>query len=218
MKLLAFATLALLVLAGRPLPADSLPERIHEATRILEKKQGSATSIPQAVIAHCKGIAFATVTKGGLGIGGLGGEGVILLHNGNWSAPFAYDLAGGSIGAQIGFSTTRYILVLNSNYAVSQFTHPGKLKWDATAMGTAGEDNGIESQTTAELEAREILVYRDSGGLFGGATVGGSNLTIRDDINQAAYGPHTYIRDILESRVTLPPSANRLYQILNGQR
>jgi len=63
-----------------------------------------------------------------------------------------------------------------------------------------------------------VLVYRDSGGLFGGATFGGSSIEVKDEINQDAYGEHIHVRDILEGTVLPPANAKRLYDLLDGKR
>jgi lipid-binding SYLF domain-containing protein len=206
------------------LRADDVEQRISDATAMLEKKQGSLNPIPQELLANARGVAFCIITKGGLGIGGMGGEGIVFLHKPNtpapsWTAPSAFNISGGSLGAQIGFSQIKYIMILNTDAAVRQFSSSeGKLKWDATAMGTAGDDTGVESESTHELSEKAIIIYRDSGGIFGGATFGGSTIEVKDSVNQDAYGPHIFVRDIFEGTVPPPHSAERLYHLLNGQR
>ena len=135
-----------------------------------------------------------------------------------WRAPSAFNISGASLGAQLGFSSISYIIVLNSERAIGQFIGEGKMKWDATATGTAGPDTGVESESTRELEKHDVLVYRDSGGLFGGATFGGSSIEVKDEINQDAYGEHIHVRDILEGTVLPPANAKRLYDLLDGKR
>ena len=203
--------------------AADIAERIEAATAMLEKKQGSMTPIPQEILDHAKGIAFATITKAGIGIGGMGGEGIVLLHKPgtpapSWSAPSAFNISGGSLGAQIGFATNRVIIVLNTDAAVRQFSGSGKVKWDATASGTAGEDNASESESTAALEGHAMLFYKDTGGLFGGATFGGITIETKNSINHEFYGSHIYVRDIFEGKVPAPHEAERLYHVLNGQK
>jgi lipid-binding SYLF domain-containing protein len=217
---------SLLLLLGSTLllHAADLEQRIYHATRILEQRQGSADPIPTEILQNAKGVAICTILKGGIGIGGQGGEGIIMVHHADpsgtqtWRAPSAFNISGASIGAQLGFSTTKYIIILNTENAVGQFVNTGKVKWDATAAGTAGDDTVVESQSTRNLEQHAVLIYRDSGGIFGGATLGGSSIEVKDEINQEYYGPHIYIRDILEGRVTPPRSASRLYELLNSGR
>ncbi|HUB68675.1 MAG TPA: lipid-binding SYLF domain-containing protein [Candidatus Methylacidiphilales bacterium] len=222
MKTILIPCLSLFLLA--PLVrADDINERIADAIKMLEKKQGSLSPIPQELLTNARGVAFATIEKGGLGIGGMGGEGIVFLHKPltpppSWSAPSAFNISGGSLGAQIGFSEIRYIFILNTDAAVRQFSGEGKVKWDATAMGTAGTDTAVESESTRELSQQAVIVYRDSGGIFGGATLGGSTIETKNSVNQMAYGPNIFVRDIFEGRIPPPPAAERLYRLLNGER
>lgn len=223
MKILLSTSLALLLASTLFLRAANMEERIHNATHIVEKRQGSDDPIPAEILQNAKGVAICTIIKGGIGIGGQGGEGIVLIrHLGGtapvWRAPSAFNISGASLGAQLGFSSISYIIVLNTERAIGQFVGEGKMKWDATATGTAGPDTGVESQSTRDLERRDVLVYRDSGGIFGGATFGGSSIEVKTEINQMAYGEHIHIRDIIEGKVPLPQSAQRLYELLDGKR
>src|SRR5476649_1438951 len=223
MKYLLATSLALILASTSFTRAADMDERIHNATRIVEKRQGSDDPIPAEILQNARGVAICTILKGGIGIGGQGGEGIILIrHLGGaapvWRAPSAFNISGASLGAQLGFSSISYIIVLNTDRAIGQFVGQGKVKWDATATGTAGGDTGVESESTRDLEKRDVLVYRDSGGLFGGATFGGSSIEVKSEINQEAYGEHIHVRDILEGRVQPPQSAGRLYDLLDGKR
>jgi lipid-binding SYLF domain-containing protein len=223
MKFLLSASLALLLASTSVTRAADMEERIQNATHIVEKRQGSDDPIPAEILQNAKAVAICTIIKGGIGIGGQGGEGIILIrHLGGpvpvWRAPSAFNISGASVGAQLGFTSISYIIVLNSERAIGQFIGSGSVKWDATATGTAGTDTGVESQSTRDLERQEILVYRDSGGLFGGATFGGSSIEVKSEINHEAYGPQGHVRDILEGRVPPPASAQRLYDLLDGKR
>jgi len=223
MKLFLSTSLSLLLASSLFTRAADMDERIHDATRIVEKRQGSDDPIPAEILQNAKGVAICTIIKGGIGIGGQGGEGIVLIrHLGGaapvWRAPSAFNISGASIGAQLGFSSISYIIVLNTERAIGQFVGEGKTKWDATATGTAGADTGVESQSTRDLEKRDVLVYRDSGGLFGGATFGGSSIEVKNEINEEAYGEHIHVRDILEGTVPVPANAQRLYNLLDGKR
>jgi lipid-binding SYLF domain-containing protein len=224
MKFLLSTSLALLLVSTSFIRAADMDERIHNAIKIVDKRQGSDDPIPNEILQNAKGIAICTILKGGIGIGGQGGEGIILIRHMSdgaapvWRAPSAFNISGASLGAQLGFSSISYIIVLNTERAIGQFVGEGKMKWDATATGTAGPDTGVESQSTRDLEKQDVLVYRDSGGLFGGATFGGSSIEVKDEINQDAYGEHILVRDILEGRVPPPPVAQRLYDLLDGKR
>ena len=223
MKFLFSTALSLLLASTLVIRAADMDQRILDATHILEKRQGSDDPIPAEILQNAKGIAICTILKGGIGIGGQGGEGIVLIrHSGGgtpvWRAPSAFNISGASIGAQFGFSSISYIIVLNSEPAIGQFFGEGKMKWDATATGTAGGDTGVATESTRELEKRAVLVYRDSGGLFGGATLGGSSIEVKNVINHEAYGEHIHVRDILEGKVPPPANAQHLYDLLDGKR
>lgn len=196
-------------------------ERIQSSIQILDQKQHSDEPIPAELLSHAKGVAIFSVTQVGLGIGGQGGEGIVTLRHTDlighsWTAPSAFNLSGGSIGAQIGYTDAHYIVVLNTDDAVRHFTHSGKVDWNATATGTAGSDTGTAKVSTTDLEHRDLVVYKDSGGIFGGATLGGSSVERKDSINQAAYGDDVRTRNILNGTVLPPKSASRLYHLLDS--
>jgi lipid-binding SYLF domain-containing protein len=223
MKFLLTTSLAFLIASNAFVRAADMDERIHDAIKIVEKRQGSDDPIPTEILQNAKGVAICTILKGGIGIGGQGGEGIIVFRHLSgptpvWRAPSAFNISGVSLGAQFGFSTISYIIVLNTDHAIGQFLGQGKIKWDATATGTAGGDTGVESESTRELEKRDVLVYRDSGGLFGGATFGGSSIEVKTEINQEAYGEHIHVRDIIDGSVQPPPTAQRLYDLIDGKR
>src|SRR5450631_2774918 len=155
MKFLLSTSLAILLASTLSTRAADMDERIHNATQIVEKRQGSDDPIPPEILQNAKAVAICTIIKGGIGIGGQGGEGIVLIrHLGGpapvWRAPSAFNISGASLGAQFGFSSISYIIVLNTERAIGQFVGEGKTKWDATATGTAGSDTGVESQSTRD--------------------------------------------------------------------
>jgi lipid-binding SYLF domain-containing protein len=204
--------------------ADSIEENVKMAQDILAAKQGSAEPIPQDAIKAAKGVAIFDLTKGGLIFGGTGGSGVVLVKGkpgfigaAPWLAPIPITFSGGSFGAQIGGSSTKAIVLLNSDKAVKIFTNAGKLAWDGTASGTAGNDSGTEV-AGGVLNDADVKIYKDTSGLYGGATFGGASLNIAEDAIKKAYGKDVYVRDILDGKVKQPEYAASLVNLLNGKR
>jgi SH3 domain-containing YSC84-like protein 1 len=221
-KLLGLGSILLLLTTPNLLRASDMHERIQSATQILSDKQHSGDPIPADLLSHAKGVAIFSITKVGLGIGGQGGEGIVFVRLSDmqwhsWTAPSAFNLAGGSIGAQIGFTDVHYIVVLNSEDAVRHFTGSGKLDWNATASGTAGSDTGTTRLSTSDLEHRDVVVYKDTDGIFGGATLGGTTVERKESINQEAYGDDVHTRNILNGTVQPPKSAGHLYSLLDNK-
>lgn len=221
---LALSVVVTGALAGN-VRANSVRESVGTATEILATKQGSTEPISAAALKKAKGLAIFSITKAGLVVGGTGGDGVVMVRGGKakalsthaWSAPIPVGLSGGSFGAQIGVSTIHMIVLLNSDEAVRVFTQPGKLDWNATASGTAGKTSGTEHEGGL-LSDQDVTVYKETSGLYGGATIGGAELSIQTDRIQSAYGTEVSVRDILDGKVNVPDYAKRLYELMNGKR
>ena len=133
MKLLLSTLLVLLVASTPFVRAADMSERIRDAIRIVEKRQGSDNPIPAEVLQNAKGVAICTIIKGGIGLGGQGGEGIVVIrHYGPtgtvWRAPSAFNISGASLGLQLGFTSISYIIVLNTDRAIGQFFNEGKFK------------------------------------------------------------------------------------------
>ena len=62
------------------------------------------------------------------------------------------------------------------------------------------------------------MIYKDTDGLYGGATIGGAQLKVQNDRIAAAYGANVGVADILSGKAAVPDYAARLYQLLQGQR
>lgn len=100
-------------------------------------------ALPISLISHCKGIAFLTIAKGGYVIGGRLGTGLVIAKcpNGQWSAPTAIGTAGVSWGALLGFEVVDYMIILNTDEAVTTFSGCGQLAIGAgidVALGPLG--------------------------------------------------------------------------------
>src|SRR5438270_12388072 len=92
-----------------------------KAARVFDQIMGTRErSIPRDLLDRAAAVAvFPGVLKGGFIVGGRGGSGVISRRvTGGWSAPAFFDLGGGSIGLQIGASSTDYILLFMNEDAV----------------------------------------------------------------------------------------------------
>ncbi len=223
--MLAFTTFAF-VLSGQ---AADMYETVKNATSILEARQGSANPIPLSALETARGVAIVDITKGGLVVGGAGGDGVVVLRvpqslsgesptmGRNWGAPIPVGFAGASFGAQVGGSNTKAIVLLNTPRAVRMFTSSGKLTWNASASGTAGAETKGE-QANDTLSDYDVSIYRETDGLYGGAVLGGMSVHVQEDKMKAAYGGKVYVRDLMEGKVAISDYSRRLVAMLEGKR
>jgi SH3 domain-containing YSC84-like protein 1 len=153
-------------------------------------------AIPRELLAKAEAVAvFPNVIKAGFIIGGRGGKGVISrrLPYG-WSAPAFFNLGGGSIGLQIGASSTDFVLLFMNEAALKglledKFEIGGEI---GAAAGPVGRE--ASASTNATLDAG-ILSYSRSKGLFAGLELKGVVIRPDNDDNRTVYGMTA--RDIL---------------------
>jgi lipid-binding SYLF domain-containing protein len=156
--------------------------RFKESSEL--KKMAKFMSKARAVI------IFPTVIKGGFLIAIEGGGGLLTVRrdDGSWSNPAFYTLASASFGLQAGLQDTEIMLILRSQKALSAvLKHQGKVGGDlGLTVGIFGV--GAELSTTTNL-GKDIYAFSLSKvGLFAGASLEGSALIRRKDLNEAVYG------------------------------
>lgn len=147
--------------------------------------------VPEELLAnaHCIVIVPGLKTAAFL-VGGKYGKGYLSCRNkggAGWSAPGTVRIEGGSVGLQIGGSTTDLImLVMNERGAdkllASKFTLGAE---GSVAAGPVGRT--ATAQTDAQMHA-EILSRSRSQGLFAGLALEGATLRQDLDDNAALYG------------------------------
>lgn len=185
-------------------------QRADNAVRVLrEILQSPDKRLPSDMIANAYAVAVVPdVIKAGLVIGGRHGLGLISVKtdSGTWSNPSFISMTGGSIGFQIGVSSTDVILVFRTQRGVDSIVH-GKFTLGADASVAAGPvGRTAQASTDAQLKA-EIYSYSRSRGLFAGAALDGSVIAIDNDANAAVYGEGITPRRIFAGGVSNVPNA-----------
>jgi lipid-binding SYLF domain-containing protein len=153
-------------------------------------------SNPRDVLDRAEALAvYHGVIKAGCIVGGRGGRGVISRRvAGGWGAPAFFDLAGGSIGLQIGASSTDFILLFMNEQAVESLLGD---KFEIGAEGSAAAGpvgRSASASTDARLNA-QILSYSRSKGAFAGLELKGVVIKPDNEDNSQVYGMTA--RDIL---------------------
>lgn len=164
-------------------------ERVDDATEAMSEIIGMKDrSIPRDLLKKAKAVVvFPGVLKGAFIVGGQGGKGVAVRRVGNgWSAPAFLNMAGGSIGLQIGGSKTDYVLlVMNDkglkNLLADKFEIGGE---GSAAAGPVGRTAAASTNVTLDAE---ILTYSRSKGLFAGVSLKGVVISSDQDLNTAIY-------------------------------
>jgi lipid-binding SYLF domain-containing protein len=156
--------------------------------------------IPQELLARAKALAvFPEVIKVALTVGGEGGRGVVSRHvGGGWGNPVFLRAGGGSVGPQIGASSTDFFLLLMNDDSVDGLMKD-KVELGSEVAVAAGPVGRNAGAGTDALMHAEILSYSRSRGLFAGANVKGIVLRPEDDLNMAVY--HKTARELLSDQV-----------------
>src|ERR1700736_2298780 len=216
MKLLIIAALAITPLLAK----DNEPsKRLNDAATVLSEVMGAPDKgILQELLEHAHCIVIVPDLKtGAFIVGGKYGKGYLSCRSKvgpGWSAPGTVRIEGGSVGFQIGGSSTDLILlVMNERGAdkllSSKFTLGAE---GSVAAGPVGRT--ATAQTDAQMHA-DILSWSRSQGLFAGVALEGATLREDLDDNAALYGRKLENRTILTKGVAAPKSADKLLSLLN---
>src|SRR5450631_1140676 len=216
MKFLLVTTLALTPLLAQN--SDSA-KRLNEAAAVFSEVMAAPDKgIPQELLgkAHCI-VIVPDLKTAAFVVGGKYGKGYLSCRNSagsGWSAPATVRIEGGSVGFQIGGSSTDLImLVMNARGAdkllSSKFTLGAE---GSVAAGPIGRT--ATAQTDAQMHA-DILSWSRSQGLFAGIALEGATLRQDLDDNATLYGKKLENRYIVTKGIHAPQAAAKLLSLLN---
>ena len=221
MKLIFAAVVALApIVALTPLMAkDNEPaKRLDAAAAVFSEVMGAPDKgIPREMLEHAHCIVIVPELKtAAFIVGAKYGKGVLSCRNKvgpGWSAPGTVRIEGGSVGFQIGGSSTDLImLVMNTRGAdkllESKFTLGAE---GSVAAGPVGRT--ATAQTDAQMHA-DILSWSRTQGLFAGIALEGATLRQDLDDNATLYGKKLENRAIVTGGVRPPKAAAKLIALL----
>jgi lipid-binding SYLF domain-containing protein len=158
-----------------------------------------------------KGIFIAPqVLKGAFVIGASGGTGVFLVREaeGKWTQPAFYTIGSVSFGFQIGGQASEVILLAMTDRGVTTLLQ-SSVKLGADIGVAAGPIGAGAQAATANISA-DILAFSRSKGLYGGVSLDGAVVDVRDSLNNAYYGKHVTPTDILVKHDVSNPHSDKL--------
>src|SRR3954447_20829417 len=164
--------------------------RVDKASEVVsEIMKAEDKSIPRDLLNRAKAIVvFPGTVKAAFIIGGQGGHGVAVRRVGSgWSAPAFLKIGGGSIGPQIGGSSTDSVLVIMDDSGLQNLLKD-KFEMGAEGSVAAGPIGRTAAASTNATLDTGILTYSRSKGLFAGVSLKGSVITQDEDMNRAVYG------------------------------
>ncbi|MGH9530028.1 MAG: lipid-binding SYLF domain-containing protein, partial [Terriglobales bacterium] len=142
--------------------------------------------------------------------GGNYGRGLVTCHTGHgWSAPVFLAVEGGSVGYQIGGSSTDLVMLFMNDHALRSLLSD-KFKLGAEASVAAGPVGRHASAATDAKMSAEILTYSRSKGIFAGVSLEGAVVQADKSGDRAMYGHDADRHDIIDGKVPVPESARPL--------
>jgi SH3 domain-containing YSC84-like protein 1 len=198
---------------------SKVDNRLGDSTEVLRQMLAKPDAIPPHLLdrAVCV-LVYPSVKKVGVGIGVTYGRGVLVCRTGekmegHWGTPAMYTLDVGSLGVQLGSSSTDYVLLVMSQQGADKVLS-GKLKLGADATAVAGP-TGAKAVGANDINA-DILTYsRAKGGLFAGASLGSASMASDNDANQKLFGKNVDVLQIVrDGAVSTPPAAQPLVDLL----
>ena len=191
---------------------DDDVNRTHKAAQVFQEIMNTPDQgIPQDLLESAKCIAIIPGdVKFAFIFGGSYGRGIATCRTEQgWSAPMFVAIDGGSIGYQIGGSSTDLVMLFMNDHALkSLMSDKFKLGADASvAAGPVGRN--AAAGTDLKLTA-EILSYSRSKGVFAGVSLDGAVMQADKSGDRAMYGDDVDRREILRGKVPVPESARPL--------
>lgn len=205
---------ACLLLGAGVAVADTAAERLKESAAVFQEIMSTPEKgIPQELLekANCV-VVIPGLKKGAFIVGGEYGRGFAVCRKDSgrgWAAPASVRMEGGSVGFQIGGSSTDLVMLVMSREGMNKLMQD-KFTLGADASAAAGPvGRTVNAATDAQLHA-EILAWSRARGLFAGVSVNGA--TLRNDLDQNAelYGSKLTNREVIEGNMKAPAAAHQL--------
>jgi len=153
-----------------------------------------------------------SLLKAGFIFGGSGGTGVVLARDGQvWRGPSFATAGSVSWGLQAGGSVAEVVMMAMTDKGKDALLS-NKFQAGAEASVAAGPVGaGAQAATT------DIVQFSRSKGVFGGLSLEGSTIAVRDSLNQAYYGKAVTPVDILVKGDVTNPQAAHLVQAVTAK-
>jgi lipid-binding SYLF domain-containing protein len=205
---------------ARPVSASEQPtvtaearEEIQEAVAAL-RRVNQVRPIPQSVLDKALAVAvFDDLVKAAFIVGGTGGDGVLIRRTeGGWSQPAFVNLAGASVGAQIGGSRSDAVFLFMDQVALDALKQ-GRMEFGTAVTATAGPTTATADAATRSTRSH-VLVYAKQEGLFAGASANGVKITLDDDLNRGVYGAAA--ADIMNATIDVPEPLGAIAKALKS--
>jgi len=174
--------------------------RLITATQVLEELRDTPDKgVPDWLMQRAYGVAvIPEVIKGAFIFGGRYGDGVMIVRDSadRFGNPIFIKIIGGSVGWQVGATSTDVVLIFVTPRSVQNFAR-GKFTLGADASVAAGP-LGRQGEAAAGVSA-EVYSYSRSRGLFAGVALDGTVVAFDNKANQFFYNNESVTTDMITS-------------------
>jgi lipid-binding SYLF domain-containing protein len=213
LQILLATLIALPAMNGR---AESLDKLVPDCAEILGRMKREDI-INMDLVKEAKGIVILNVTGFSIGIGGSGGDGILMAKTDKgWSGPVAITTKGGTFGIDIGGTDRDLVLLLMNNGVVNKWA-TGENFGQSSASVAAGPSGATALDST--MKNKDCYIYTTTKGAKLGVNFGGFDVDINNEANANYYDkPMVSVNDILNSAAQVPSSKKdgmaRIYDLL----
>jgi lipid-binding SYLF domain-containing protein len=193
-------------------------KRTHKAAEVFRDIMNAPDqSIPHDLLESAKCIAIIPgEVKFAFIFGGNYGRGLATCRTRHgWSAPMFVAIDGGSVGYQIGGSSTDLVMLFMNDHALQSLLSD-KFKLGADASVAAGPVGRNATAATDLKLTAEILSYSRTKGVFAGVSLDGAVVQADKSGDRAMYGRDVDRHQILSGKVAVPVSARQLLHEISG--
>jgi len=218
-RLLIGTTLGLLVtLSAFASDREDDVKRTEKAAQVFHEIMSTPDQgIPQDLLRSTKCIAIIPGdVKFAFVFGGSYGRGLATCRTRHgWSAPLFIAIDSGSVGYQIGGSSTDIVMLFMNDHAL-QSLMSDKFKMGGDASVAAGPVGRSATAGTDLKLTAEILSYSRTKGLFAGVSLDGAVMQADKSGDKSMYGHDVDRHDIISGKVAVPASARPLLREISG--
>ena len=208
-----------LVFSATGVWADTAQERLSDSAAVFSEIMSTPDKgIPQDLLrkAQCA-VIVPGLKKGAFIVGGEYGRGFAICRRPKglgWGPPAAIRIEGGSVGFQIGGSSSDLVMLVMNQGGMDRLMSD-KFTIGADAAAAAGPvGRTAAAETDVELHA-EILTWSRARGAFAGVSLDGATMRPDEGVNKELYGKNVSNRELLASDMMPPAAAQTLIKELD---
>lgn len=183
---------------------DQASEKIKEAENTLQEsknqiQQMKADENVSRLLKYAKGVFLVPdYGRAALGVGGAGGEGVLLVNNGDqWSDPLFYNFGAFNAGLEAGIEAGQVAMILMTQEAVDSFMQDNNWSLNADSGFTF-----VDYSTRAQASGGkgDIVMWSDTEGGFANLSINVEDIVPDEEENNAYYGKDIRLEEVARGK------------------